>query len=258
MKNNNPVQSIAYLLLSRFIQHLKNLTSGETYITIAEADTGPHLGTVLESLKKELHVDVEKRPGLDGLKDWDTVYPFSHFLGGYRFNTEPYIRSHTNNLKVSQAVKMADVFPGPFPTLTVHNDSYNPLTGVRSFSIYSMAPSYTWTVISFDGHVVDWSIQKEDPLAHPSHYVVRHVTGFGNDGWKLDLSVKVPEADRALAEAGQWKMRFEFTALEKEGFAGRGEERLIGGVGMLGVIQRILPIWTTTTWLSSAVQDWEL
>ncbi|CAO3577048.1 unnamed protein product [Absidia cylindrospora] len=241
-----------------FIQHLKNLTSGEAYIAIAEADKGPYINTVLDSLKMELNVDVEKRTGSEGMKDWDSVYPFSHFLGGYRLNTEPYIRAHSHDPKVSQAVSLANEFPGPFPTLTVHNDTYNPVTGVRSFSIYSMAPSYTWTVISFHGLVVDWSIQNEEPLAYPSRYVVRHVTGFGNDGWKLDLAVKVPESDRALAEAGQWKMHFEFTALEKEGFAGRGEERLIGGVGMLGVIQRILPTWTTTTWLSSAVQEWEL
>ncbi|KAI8340698.1 hypothetical protein BC941DRAFT_371108 [Chlamydoabsidia padenii] len=241
-----------------FIQHLKNLTSGEAYIAIAEADKGPYIETVLDSLKTELNVQVEKRTGSEGVKDWDSVYPFSHFLGGYRLNTGPYIQSHTTDLKVSQAPTLADAFLGPFPTLTVHNDSYNPATGVRSFSLFSMAPSYTWTVISFDGQVVDWSIQNEEPLAHSSHYVVRHVTGFGNDGWKLDLSIKVPEADRSLAEDGKWKMRFEFTALEKEGFAGRGEERLIGGVGMLGVIQRILPTWTTTTWLSSAVQEWEL
>ncbi|KAI8338731.1 hypothetical protein BC941DRAFT_460874 [Chlamydoabsidia padenii] len=241
-----------------FIQHLKNLTSGEAYITIAEADKGPHINNVLDSLQLELGVNAEKRVGAEGLKDWDTVYPFSHFLGGYRFNTEPYIRSHTTDPKVAKAATLADSFPGPFPILTVHNDTYYPDTGIRSFSIFSMAPSYTWTVISFDGHVVDWSIQNEVPLAHPSHYVVRHVTGFGNDGWKLDLSVKVPEHERALAEAGKWKMRFEFTALEKEGFAGRGEERLIGGVGLLGVIQRILPVWTTTTWLSSAVQEWQL
>ncbi|ORZ24635.1 hypothetical protein BCR42DRAFT_403350 [Absidia repens] len=241
-----------------FIQHLKNLTSGESYIAVAEADKGPYINTVLDSLKVELNVDVEKRLGSENMKDWDSVYPFSHFLGGYRFNTEPYIRTHANDVKVSQAINLADEFPGPFPVLTVHNDTYNSATGVRSFSIYSMAPSYTWTVISFDGHVVDWSIQNEAPLSYPSHYVVRHVTGFGNDGWKLDLSIKVPEEERPLAEIGKWKMQFEFTALEKEGFADRGEERLIGGVGMLGVIQRALPSWTSTTWLSSSVQEWEL
>ncbi|CAO3581620.1 unnamed protein product [Absidia cylindrospora] len=241
-----------------FIQHLKNLTSGESYIAVAEADKGPYINTVLDSLKTELNVDVEKRIGSENMKDWDSVYPFSHFLGGYRFNTEPYIRTHANDDKISRAINFADAFPGPFPVLTVHNDTYNAATGVRSFSIYSMAPSYTWTVISFDGHVVNWSIQNEAPLSYPSHYVVRHVTGFGNDGWKLDLSIKVPEEDRSLAAIGKWKMQFEFTALEKEGFADRGEERLIGGVGMLGVIQRALPSWTSTTWLSSSVQEWEL
>ncbi|KAI9305107.1 hypothetical protein BJ944DRAFT_162332 [Cunninghamella echinulata] len=241
-----------------FIQHLKNLTSGEAYIAIAEADQGPYMNTVLDSLEDLLQVKPEPRKGIDGLKDWDSIYPFSHFLGGYRLNTEPYIRAHANNEKITHAVSLADHFTGPFPTLTVHNDTYDATTGVRSFTIFSMAPSYTWTVISFHGHVVDWSIQNEEPLGYSSRYVVRHVTGFGNDGWKLELSVKVPESERSLAEKGEWKMQVEFTALEKENFAGRGEERLIGGVGLLGDIQNTLPEWTTTTWLSSTVQEWEL
>jgi hypothetical protein len=191
------------------------------------------------------------------MNDWDSIYPFSAFLGSYRFNVEPYIRNHA----VTTAVPSKDLFEsltGPFPEVKVFNDSYDSEIGIRSFSIVCLSPSYTWTVIAFDGHVVNWSIKDEEPLPTSSHYVVRHVSGYGNDGWTMDLSIKVPEQDRKKAEAGNYKIRFEFTALEKEAFAGRGEERLIDGVGIMSVVQRSLPIWTTATWLSSVVKIWNL
>ncbi|KAI7894554.1 uncharacterized protein EV154DRAFT_437984 [Mucor mucedo] len=237
-----------------FIQELKNLTSGKITIGVAQADGGPYVQTIVDSLETELGVEAEARGGVNNMNDWDSIYPFSAFLGGYRFDVEPYIREHATEM----GGELFDSLSGPFPEVKIYNDSYNAETGIRSFSILCLSPSYTWTVIAFDGLVVDWSIKDEKPVSESSHYVVRHVSGYGNDGWTMDLSVKVPEADRKAAETGDYKIRFEFTALEKESFAGRGEERLIGGVGIMSVVQRSLPIWTTTTWLSSVVKIWDL
>lgn len=238
-----------------FIQQLKNLTSGEISVGIAQADHGPYIQTIVDSLETELGVQAETRVASSNMNDWDSIYPFSAFLGGYRFDVEPYIRQHATTATTTD---LFDSLSGPFPEVKVFNDSYNSETGVRSFSVVCLAPSYTWTVIAFDGEVVDWSIKDEAPLPTSSHYVVRHVSGYGNDGWTIDLSIKVPEEHRKEAEAGNYKIRFEFTALEKEAFAGRGEERLVGGVGIMSVVQRSLPIWTTTTWLSSVVKIWNL
>ncbi|KAI8140930.1 hypothetical protein BJV82DRAFT_621619 [Fennellomyces sp. T-0311] len=232
-----------------FIQHLKNLTSGESYVGFAEADGGPYIETVVATVEDALGVKAETRQGAENANEWASIYPFSAFLGGYRFNTKPYLQANS---------AQPDQLPGPFPKLTVQNDKYDAATGIRSFSIVSVSPTYTWTVIAFDGHVVDWSITDSAPLDHSTHYVIRHVVGYGNDAWKLDLSVKVPEDKRAEAKAGKWKMRFEFTALEKENFAGLGVERPTGGIGILGVVRDVLPIWTTPTWLSSVVEVWEL
>lgn len=239
-----------------FVQQLKNLTSGEITVGIAQADHGPYIQTVIDSLEQELNVNAEVREGASNMNDWDSIYPFSAFLGGYRFNVEPYIRKHSTQDLTSTS--LFDSINGPFPEVKIYNDSYDATTGIRSFSLVCLSPTYTWTVIAFDGLVVDWSIQDEEPLKISSHYVVRHVSGFGNDGWTMDLSVKVPESERENAARGEWKMQFEFTALEKEGFAARGEERLIGGVGIMAIVQRSLPIWTTTTWLSSVVKIWNL
>ncbi|KAI9497389.1 hypothetical protein BDB00DRAFT_804285 [Zychaea mexicana] len=232
-----------------FVQHLKNLTSGESHVGFAEADHGPYIETVVTAVEDALGVKAEARHGSENANEWASIYPFSAFLGGYRFNTKSYLEA--NGVK-------PDDLPGPFPKLSAQNDKYDPATGVRSFSIVSVSPTYTWTVIAFDADVLTWSITDSEPLEGPTHYIVRHVVGHGNDAWKLDLSVRVPEDKRAEAKAGKWKMRFEFTALEKENFAGHGIERPTGGVGILGVVRDVLPIWTTPTWLSSVVKVWEL
>ncbi|KAI7903657.1 uncharacterized protein BX663DRAFT_485772 [Cokeromyces recurvatus] len=237
-----------------FIQELKNLTSGEITVGVAQADHGPYIQTVINRLEQNLGVQAEPRNALSNMNDWDSIYPFSAFLGGYRFDVVPYLHKHST-LKTSN---LLDALPGPFPEVKVFNDTYDSNTGVRSFSILCLSPSYTWTVLAFDGQVVGWSIDGEEPLEKSSHYVVRHVSGYGNDGWTLDLAIQVPEEERDKAEKGEWKIPFEFTALEKEGFASHGEERLIGGVGIMSVVQDSLPNWTSTTWLSSVVQVWNL
>ncbi|KAF7728296.1 hypothetical protein EC973_006471 [Apophysomyces ossiformis] len=241
-----------------FVQHLKNLTSGEISVGLAEADHGPYIHSIIHSLEDELGVKAEIRKDHNNMNEWESVYPFNAFLGGYNFDATPYIRAHGNPELVSNATSLIEALSGPFPNLVVQNDSYDSSTGIRSFSVICTTPTYTWTVITFDGHIVDWSIGEEAPLEGPSHYVLRHVAGYGSEGWKLDLSVKVPEKERADAEAGRWKMRFEFTALEKEDFAGHRKERLVAGVGMLAVVDRILPVWATPTWLSTVVKVWEL
>lgn len=238
---------------------MKNLTSGESYIGLAQADHGPYIGTVVASVEEALGVKAEPRLAADNLGEWASIYPFSAFLGSYRFNTKPYLLLMQGAAATTTTTTETLLPGGPFPELSVVDDQYDPATGVRSFSILSVSPTYTWTVIAFEAEVVDWSITDSEPLKGHAPYVVRHVAGYGNDAWKLSLSVKVPEDKRAEAEAGRWKIRFEFTALEQENFAGHGQERLrVGGLGMLGVVKQVLPVWTTPTWLSSVVQVWEL
>ncbi|KAI8330916.1 hypothetical protein BD560DRAFT_416096 [Blakeslea trispora] len=242
-----------------FVQQLKNLTSGEITVNLAQLDPGPYLQTVVHSLEQKLDVQAELRQTHNNMNDWDSVYPFGAFMNSHRFDIEPYIRKHTSLTQLNNhSIALVDTLSGPFPEVKVVNDHYNPDTGIRSLSLICLSPTYTWTVIAFDGHVVDWSIRDEEPLADPSRYVVRHVSGYGNDGWTLDLSLKVPEEERVLAETGDWKVQFEFTALEKEGFAGKGEERMIGNVGILSAVQQSLPVWISPTWLSTVVQVWHL
>ncbi|GAB5585290.1 hypothetical protein Unana1_00190 [Umbelopsis nana] len=244
-----------------FVQHLKNITSGQSSVIVAEADKGPYIQPIISTLENAFGVSAEMRGGPLHASDWDSVYPFSAFLGGYRLDTNEYIKSHTKNETLAVSSEPVGLqLAGKIPTVKAFDSHYDHSTGIRSFSIASIAPTFTWTVISFDAHVISWSIGDTKPMNHTSHYVVRHVGGYGSDGWRLDLQVLVPEHIRRQGEdaARTWTMRAEFTALEKEGFADRGEERLIGGVGMLAEVRRLLPIWTSTTWFGTVVGVWDL
>ncbi|CAM0140646.1 hypothetical protein VKS41_006671 [Umbelopsis sp. WA50703] len=244
-----------------FVQNLKNITSGESSIIVAEADKAAYTLPIIHKLEEAFDVPAEVRVGSLHAAEWDSVYPFSAFLGGYRFDTNNYIKSHTSNSSLAASSEpIGFQLVGKIPSVKSFDSVYDHSTGIRSFSVVAIAPTYTWTVISFDAHVLSWSIGDTEPLNHTSHYVVRHVGGYGSDGWRLDLKVLVPEDIRAQGEeaAKAWTMRAEFTALEKEGFAHRGEERLVGGVGMLSEVQKLLPIWTSTTWFGSVVGVWDL
>ncbi|KAI9008790.1 hypothetical protein CLU79DRAFT_800107 [Phycomyces nitens] len=241
-----------------YIQHLKNLTSGEMSIGLAEADHGPYIQTIVDTIENKLGATPIRHTHLEGENDWDVVYPFSAFLGGYSFDSSDFIRSKIADKELSNTANLVGLVDGPFPSLSVHNDTYDSQTGIRTFTVVSLSPGYIWNVISFDGVVVSWSIEGEEPQEDSAHYIVRQITGHGNDGWKFTLSVKVPESKRYLAEAGEWKMRFQFTGLENENFAGLGAERLVGGVGVLTELRKTMPIWTTPTWLSTVVQVWDL
>jgi hypothetical protein len=244
-----------------FVQHIKNITSGEASIIVAEADKGPYIQPIINTLEDAFGVAAERRGGPLHASDWDSVYPFSAFLGGYRLDTNEYIKAHTGNETLAVSSEPVGLqLAGKIPTVKSFDSHYDHSTGIRSFSIVSIAPSFTWTVISFDAHVISWSIGDTEPLNQASHYVVRHVGGYGSDGWRLDLKVLIPEHVRQQGEeaARAWTMRAEFTALEKEGFADRGQERLIGGVGMLAEVRKLLPIWTSTTWFGTVVGVWDL
>ncbi|OZJ05360.1 hypothetical protein BZG36_01535 [Bifiguratus adelaidae] len=238
-----------------FVQHMKNMTSGEAHVYIAEADQGPFFTPIIPKLEEALGQPAEHRVHETSNTDWDSVYPFSAFLSSYRIDAGPYIRQETNDKHIAASTgSLAPYFDFPLPHVEARNITYDPITRQRSFTVACHVPSYTWTVISFDAHVLDWSIGNEEPLNYTSHYVVRNVNGYGSQDWQLDLAIRVPDD----ADPATYKLRAEFTAMDKEGFAAHGDERLIGGVRVLQRVKEVLPNWTTGTWLGSVVGVWEL
>ncbi|RUO97088.1 hypothetical protein BC936DRAFT_141000 [Jimgerdemannia flammicorona] len=59
-----------------FVQHLKNLTSGEAHLYIAQADHGPFFDQVIHKLEDAFGVLAEHRALTHFVSDWDSIYPF--------------------------------------------------------------------------------------------------------------------------------------------------------------------------------------
>ncbi|KAL1916411.1 uncharacterized protein VTP21DRAFT_5602 [Calcarisporiella thermophila] len=229
-----------------FIQHLKNITSGETYLHVAQPDRGPFFEHVLDGFESAFGVRAEYRHHAQNPSDWDSIYPFSEFLESYRLDTAPYIEARAEPHPGSSRVPR-DLMLKELPDLRADNVTYDPVTRTRSLTILCHFPSYTWNVIAFDAHVVDWSINTP-PYSRSHHYVIRHAGGHGYNSWRMDLTYKSERNE---------KLRFHFTALEREGFE-KNEERPVRGVKVLGQVKEIVPEWVTGSYLGTLVGVWEL
>ncbi|KAL1923179.1 uncharacterized protein VTP21DRAFT_9555 [Calcarisporiella thermophila] len=207
-----------------YIQHLVNATSGEASLHIARSDAAPFShdkGDVLDVLKQVSLSEGELREPQAASADWQISFPLSSFIESYRFP-----------LASSNATP-----PPKIPHLYSFNSSYDATRHVRHLTLVAELGDYTWSVLGFRAHVLDWSIQDElphvapDPLAQSKEkpraalveakgneadghwYVIRHVAGHGHTNtWRLDLSVRVPDYV-PLEERETWKLKLNLSAL---------------------------------------------
>ncbi|KAF9925977.1 hypothetical protein FBU30_004330 [Linnemannia zychae] len=235
-----------------FVQHVRNMVSGESELYIAHADPGPFYEpyvTKVETLfdTKSVFRSAEANPG-----DWGTIYPFNQFLESYVIDTTPYIKAQTKNQTIAQSQVPLTAYVQQTPRLTAEKVTYDPETGLRKLTILCTHPNYIWTVATFDAHVVSWSLTSSDPFPHPSHYVIRHVGAFASDGWTLELEY--------MASGPDDKLTVELTSTETEGF-GKDEERELVGSGNIGVMRKVLqsrPEWVSLTYFGAIVDRFQL
>ncbi|KAG0198638.1 hypothetical protein BGX28_007945 [Mortierella sp. GBA30] len=234
-----------------FVQHLRNMTSGESVLYVAHADAGPITNYVsdVETLfdTKAIFKSGSENPG-----DWNSIYPFSQFLDSYVLDTTPYIKAQTKNQTIANTLRPLTDFVQEAPRLVAENVSFDPKTGLRKLTVLCTHPNYIWTVASFDTELVSWSLSSSEPFPHPSHYVIRHVGGYVSDGWRLDLEYR--------AAGPEDRLMIELTAMETEGF-GKDEERELVGSGDIGVMRKILktrPEWVTLTYFGTTVSHFLL
>ncbi|KAF8935782.1 hypothetical protein BGZ52_004794 [Haplosporangium bisporale] len=237
------------------VQHLRNLTSGESLLHVAHADPGPILPYVAE-VEATFDAKATFRSGSQHPNDWNSVYPFSQFLDSYVIDTTLYIRAHTTNKTIANSDKPLTELIEDAPKLVAENIRYDPVTGVRSMTVLCTHPNYIWTVSSFDAEVVSWSLNIPVPSKEQFHYVVRNAGGYRSDGWRLDLSYRVEDDEVGEAD----RLRVELTAIETEGF-GKDIERELKGSGDIGVLRQIVktrPDYVTLTYFSSVVSTFHL
>ncbi|KAG0230894.1 hypothetical protein BGW42_000616 [Actinomortierella wolfii] len=235
-----------------FVQHLRNMTSGESKLYIAHADPGAFYDPYVTDLEKVFGVESSYRSGASNPTDWHSIYPFNQFLDSYTLDTTSYIKSRTTNKTIADTTQPLTHFVHNAPRLYAENISFDPVKGTRRLTVLCTHPDYIWTVINFDTHLVSWSLASSTPFEYPTHYVIRHVGGYVSDGWRVDLEYKASSIDD--------KLRVELTALETEGW-GRDEERELVGSGDVGVmrqIRRSSPDWVSITSFGAVVQVFEL
>ncbi|KAG0076533.1 hypothetical protein BGZ92_002373 [Podila epicladia] len=235
-----------------FVQHMRNMTSGESLLYLAHADPGPFYEPYVAEVETMFKTQSTFRSANSNPADWNAIYPFNQFLESYVLDTTEYIRSHTTNNTIAESkAPLTDLIQGA-PKLVAENVSYDPKTGLRKLTILCMHPNYIWTVASFDTHLASWSLSSSDPFPYSTHYVIRHVGGHVSDGWRVDLE--------HYATGPNDKLRIELTAMETEGF-GKDTERELTGSGEIGVMRKIVksrPLWTTLTYFSILTSTFEL
>ncbi|KAF9180962.1 hypothetical protein BGZ50_005791 [Haplosporangium sp. Z 11] len=235
-----------------FVQHLRNMTSGESVLYLAHADPGPFYESYVTEVESMFKTDAKFRSGSANPSDWNAIYPFNQFLESYVLDTTPYIRSQTTNKTISESTAPLTGLIQGAPKLIAENVSYDPKTGLRRLTVLCTHPNYIWTVATFDTHLASWSLGSSDPFPYATQYVIRHVGGYVSDGWRVDLEY--------YAAGPEDKLRIDLTAMETEGF-GRDTERELEGSGEIGVMKRIVksrPLWTTLTYFSILTDTFEL
>ncbi|KAG9320534.1 hypothetical protein KVV02_004918, partial [Mortierella alpina] len=234
-----------------FVQHLRNMTSGESVLYVAHADAGP-ISVYVNDVESLFDTKATFKSGLENPGDWNSIYPFSQFLDSYVLDTAPYIKAQTKNHTIANTLQPLTDFVQEAPRLIAENVSYDPKTGLRKLTVLCTHPNYIWTVASFDTELVSWSLSSSEPFPYPSHYVIRHVGGYVSDGWRLDLMYR--------ASGPEDRLMIELTAMETEGF-GKDEERELIGSGDIGVMRKILktrPNWVTLTYFGATVSHFLL
>ncbi|KAG0302496.1 hypothetical protein BGZ98_007445 [Dissophora globulifera] len=235
-----------------FVQHLRNLTSGESLMYVAHADAGPFYAPYVSPIESLLDTKATFKSGGENPGDWNAVYPFNQFLDSYVFDTTPYIRKHTTNETLAKSkAPLTDLIHSP-PRLVAEKVSYDAARGVRKLTMLCTHPEYIWTVMSFDAEVVSWSMALAVPSKERFHYVVRNAGGYRTDGWRLEVEYKASGIDD--------KLRVELTAMETEGF-GKDVERELEGSGEIGLMRKVVkarPVDVTLTYFSAVLSNFDL
>ncbi|KAG0048550.1 hypothetical protein BGZ83_006513 [Gryganskiella cystojenkinii] len=235
-----------------FVQHVRNMSSGESVLYLAHADPGPFYEPYVTEVETMFKSEAQFRSASANPSDWNAIYPFNQFLESYVLDTTGYIRSHTHNKTIAESTAPLTDLIKDAPKLIAENIEYDPKTGLRKLTVLCTHPNYIWTVASFDTHLSSWSLGSSDPFPYSTHYVIRHVGGHVSNSWKVELEY--------YASGPEDRLKIELTAMETEGF-GKDTERELEGSGEIGVMRQIVksrPLWATLTYFSILTDTFEL
>ncbi|KAI0924464.1 hypothetical protein AcW2_005343 [Taiwanofungus camphoratus] len=165
-----------------FVIHMENITTQEQHLHVAQSDGAPGFDLLIDAVAERFSVPEAAPtpiPMNDWNSDWDTVYPFSAFLTPYKFELP---------VKPDYLVPPEHDF-----TISTINDSIDTVAGTRSLTLVVNHPGIIWTVITFDAHVLKWTLDNNPPNEFARHHI-KEASFHGHDTWTVDLVIKIPKA----------------------------------------------------------------
>lgn len=184
-----------------FVLHKEDLNTREQHLHLAAADGAPGFDDLVH--------DITARFGADGVPpkavvmddwngDWDTLYPFSAFLSPYKID-----------------LPLDPAYDAPWPpaeqfTVSAVNDTLDESKGTRSLTLKIDHPGIMWTVIAFDAHVLEWTLDNSPPEEYARHHI-KEASFYGTDVWTVDMTIKWPPPPNAhprSSDANGMKVNF--------------------------------------------------
>ncbi|THH08417.1 hypothetical protein EW146_g8997 [Bondarzewia mesenterica] len=182
-----------------FVLSSENVVTHERYLHIGTADGAPGFDTLVNEIAAEfggVGVAAVQEEMNDWNGDWDILYPFSAFMSPYRIplSAEPgYVSSFAPGGKEEFLVEAV-------------NDFIDEQARTRSLTLKISHPGVIWTVIAFDAHVLQWTLDDAPPDEYTRHHI-REASFYGVDTWNVDLVIKIPDALSTAAEDGDARSR---------------------------------------------------
>ncbi|KAH7910240.1 hypothetical protein BJ138DRAFT_132560 [Hygrophoropsis aurantiaca] len=172
-----------------FVLHKENLNTQEQHLHIAAADGAPGFADLAVSIAEKFGVNGTPPSAVimdDWNSDWDSLYPFSAFLSPYKIE-----------------LPLDPEYVAPWPpeeqfTVSAVNDKVDESTGTRSLTLKIDHPGVIWTVIAFDAHVVEWTLDNNPPDEFARHHV-KEASFYGTNTWTLDMTIKLPQGNNSTS-----------------------------------------------------------
>ncbi|KZT10195.1 uncharacterized protein LAESUDRAFT_756379 [Laetiporus sulphureus 93-53] len=164
-----------------FVIHMENVTTSEQHLHVAAADSAPGFDLLVSRIAETFSVSGALPMAMPmnlWNNDWDTMYPFSAFLTPYKFELPlrpEYLEAPEHDFTISAV-----------------NDTIDRVAGTRSLTISVSHPGIIWTAITFNAHVLRWTLDDNPPDEYARHYI-KEGSFYGYDTWTVDLVVRVPE-----------------------------------------------------------------
>lgn len=165
-----------------FVLHKEDLNTREQHLHIAAADGAPGFDDLVHDITAHFGADGVPPKAVvmdDWNSDWDTLYPFSAFLSPYKVD-----------------LPLDPAYDAPWPPeeqfmVSAVNDTFNESKGTRTMTLKIDHPGIMWTVIAFDAHVLEWTLDNSPPEEFARHHI-KEASFYGTDVWTVDMTIKWP------------------------------------------------------------------